>query len=105
MEIAHWSGRRYLRSLLPVDPSRAAQGDLPLKPRGVYLVTGGAGKLGLVLASYLATRYQARLVLKRDFRIDHITLQPEWLRKDSPERAIAVELCAGWMALLAPEPS
>lgn len=34
--------------------------------------------------------HQARLVLKRDFRIDHITLQPEWLRKDPPERAIAV---------------
>jgi cobalt-zinc-cadmium efflux system protein len=34
--------------------------------------------------------HQARLVLKRDFRIDHITLQPEWLRKDLPDRAIAV---------------
>lgn len=34
--------------------------------------------------------HQARLVLKRDFRIDHITLQPEWLRKDPPGRAIAV---------------
>jgi len=34
--------------------------------------------------------HQARFVLKRDFRIDHITLQPEWLRKDPPERAISV---------------
>jgi cobalt-zinc-cadmium efflux system protein len=34
--------------------------------------------------------HQARLVLKRDFHIDHITLQPEWLRKDPPERAISV---------------
>jgi cobalt-zinc-cadmium efflux system protein len=34
--------------------------------------------------------HQARLVLKRDFRIDHITLQPEWLRRDPPERAISV---------------
>lgn len=34
--------------------------------------------------------HQARLVLKRDFHIDHITLQPEWLRKDPPERSIAV---------------
>jgi cobalt-zinc-cadmium efflux system protein len=34
--------------------------------------------------------HQARLVLKRDFGIDHITLQPEWLRKDPPERSIAV---------------
>jgi cobalt-zinc-cadmium efflux system protein len=34
--------------------------------------------------------HQARLVLKRDFRIDHITLQPEWLRRELPDRAIAV---------------
>lgn len=28
--------------------------------------------------------HQARLILRRDFHIDHITLQPEWLRKDPP---------------------
>lgn len=38
--------------------------------------------------------HQARLVLKRDFHIDHITLQPEWLRKDPPERAISVRSSA-----------
>jgi cobalt-zinc-cadmium efflux system protein len=38
--------------------------------------------------------HQARLVLRRDFHIDHITLQPEWLRKDPPERAISVRASA-----------
>jgi cobalt-zinc-cadmium efflux system protein len=28
--------------------------------------------------------HQARLILRRDFRIDHITLQAEWLRRDPP---------------------
>lgn len=28
--------------------------------------------------------HQARLILARDFHIDHITLQPEWLRRDAP---------------------
>jgi cobalt-zinc-cadmium efflux system protein len=32
--------------------------------------------------------HQARFVLRRDFKIDHITLQPEWLRKEPPEAAI-----------------
>ncbi len=32
--------------------------------------------------------HQARHILRRDFNIDHITLQPEWLRKDAPEVAI-----------------
>jgi cobalt-zinc-cadmium efflux system protein len=31
---------------------------------------------------------QARVILRRDFRIDHITLQPEWLRKEPPDAAI-----------------
>ena len=32
--------------------------------------------------------HRARKVLERDFQIDHVTLQPEWLRKDAPERVI-----------------
>lgn len=32
--------------------------------------------------------HQARHILRRDFKIDHITLQPEWLRKEPPEAAI-----------------
>ncbi len=35
--------------------------------------------------------HQARLVLRRDFKIDHITLQPEWLRREPPARSVAVQ--------------
>ncbi|WP_230427435.1 SDR family NAD(P)-dependent oxidoreductase [Collimonas humicola] len=84
LEIAHWNGRRYLRSLTPFDPSGMgmAQNALPLKSRGVYLITGGAGKLGLVLARYLATHYQARLILSgRSERLhDEALAQIEALR-------------------------
>lgn len=31
---------------------------------------------------------QARRVLNRNFGIDHITLQPEWLRRETPDRSI-----------------
>ncbi len=34
--------------------------------------------------------HQARLVLRRDFQIDHITLQPEWLRREPPARSVAL---------------
>ncbi|MEI2429481.1 SDR family oxidoreductase [Lysobacter yananisis] len=64
-EIAHWNGRRLLRALLPHQPAGADGADaaLPFKPRGRYLISGGAGKLGLVVARYLAARFQARLLL------------------------------------------
>ena len=34
-----------------------------LKERGVYLITGGAGGLGLLFAEFLTSRYRARIVL------------------------------------------
>lgn len=36
---------------------------LPLRTKGVYLITGGAGGLGLIFANYLAKHYQAKLIL------------------------------------------
>lgn len=37
--------------------------DIKLRQHGVYLITGGAGGLGLIFAEYLANHYQAKLVL------------------------------------------
>lgn len=51
--------RRYAETVLPAS-DRAA---LPLKHRGVYLITGGTGGIGLTLAEWLAKRVSARLVL------------------------------------------
>jgi cobalt-zinc-cadmium efflux system protein len=34
--------------------------------------------------------HNARRILKQEFDIDHVTLQPEWLRRDAPERVRAV---------------
>jgi acyl transferase domain-containing protein len=51
--------RRYIESALPAAEPEA----LPLKLRGVYLITGGTGGIGLTLARWLAERVQARLLL------------------------------------------
>ena len=40
----------------------SAQG-VGLKEKGVYLITGGTGGLGLIFAAYLAKEYKARLIL------------------------------------------
>lgn len=52
-----WESRRFLPHFAGPRES------LPLKVRGVYLIAGGAGGLGMILARHLAERYQARLVL------------------------------------------
>ncbi|KAK1177053.1 SDR family NAD(P)-dependent oxidoreductase [Streptomyces sp. NBS 14/10] len=59
------SGERQVRALRPVTgpASPAAPADVPLRDGGVYVVTGGAGALGRVLAEHLARTHAARLVL------------------------------------------
>ncbi|HEX6159583.1 MAG TPA: SDR family NAD(P)-dependent oxidoreductase, partial [Thermoanaerobaculia bacterium] len=60
-EIRYRDDVREVRVLVPA-ATRLTQ-PLPLKQRGVYLITGGMGGLGLVFADYLAKNFQAKLVL------------------------------------------
>ncbi len=53
---------RFVETLEPVNLSQSVP-ERGLEPGGVYLVTGGTGGLGLELAGYLASKFQARLVL------------------------------------------
>ncbi|MGA2655369.1 MAG: SDR family NAD(P)-dependent oxidoreductase, partial [Gammaproteobacteria bacterium] len=44
-------------------PAFKSGSNLILKKGGIYLITGGAGGLGLIFARYLAEHYQAKLIL------------------------------------------
>ncbi|WP_253941012.1 SDR family NAD(P)-dependent oxidoreductase [Dickeya dadantii] len=67
VELAYRHGARYQRTLSEITPPQAdGNGNEPhlsFVHRGHYVITGGAGKLGLLMAHYLASRYQARIVL------------------------------------------
>jgi acyl transferase domain-containing protein/enoyl-CoA hydratase/carnithine racemase/acyl carrier protein len=60
-EIRYHNGVRLVKRVQSLDLQ--ATEPLPLVDRGVYLITGGAGGLGLIFAEYLAENYRARLVL------------------------------------------
>ncbi|PYQ44523.1 MAG: hypothetical protein DMF77_07050, partial [Acidobacteria bacterium] len=60
--VAYRGRYRWIQSFDPIPPPAVA--DAPrLRPRGVYLVTGGLGNVGMALAAYLARTVKARLVL------------------------------------------
>jgi len=61
--VALRDGDRWLPALEPLRLTDAAPIVREFRPRGVYLITGGLGRIGLCLARHLAGAVQARLVL------------------------------------------
>ncbi|MCB9878130.1 MAG: SDR family NAD(P)-dependent oxidoreductase [Planctomycetes bacterium] len=60
-----WRGAaRHVQELVAIDVDAPGGGRPPVwRDRGVYLLSGGLGGIGLLLAEHLATRTEARLVL------------------------------------------
>jgi iturin family lipopeptide synthetase A len=62
-EIAYRGNHRWVQSYETLKLEAADKNLLPLKEKGVYLITGGLGKIGQVLAGFLAKEYNAGLLL------------------------------------------
>ncbi|MEL7407628.1 MAG: SDR family NAD(P)-dependent oxidoreductase [Cyanobacteria bacterium J06558_2] len=60
---AYRGSRRWVQTFEPVSIKEQVAGKAELREGGVYLITGGLGGIGLVLAEHLATTVQAKLIL------------------------------------------
>jgi phthiocerol/phenolphthiocerol synthesis type-I polyketide synthase E len=54
---------RWMPAPEPLNAALLKDRPTPLRPNGVYLITGGLGGLGLAIARHLAENYHARLIL------------------------------------------
>ena len=63
IEVMYKEGQRWVKNLEEVDLDTQALNQPPLTNRGVYIITGGLGSLGFIMAAYLAKEYKARLCL------------------------------------------
>lgn len=76
--VAYRGKQRWVRHYEPL--ALTAQ-TLPLRQfrdKGVYLITGGLGGIGLILAEYLAQTYQAKLILTGRSAFPPRERWPEW---------------------------
>ncbi|MEM9004051.1 MAG: SDR family oxidoreductase [Cyanobacteria bacterium P01_F01_bin.86] len=61
--IAYRGLQRWVHTVEPLTLNERSTEALPLRASGVYLIVGGLGSLGLILAEYLASTVKAKLVL------------------------------------------
>lgn len=80
--VAYRSGERWTRVFEPAPISATAPPRLRM--RGVYLITGGLGGIGLSLAAYLAKVVKARLVLVGRTSLPEPAEWPLWLETHDP---------------------
>ena len=61
--VAFREQHRWVQTFEPISPAIPTESDLPLRPGGVYLITGGLGRIGLTFTEYLGRKVGAKLVL------------------------------------------
>lgn len=61
--LAYRGSHRWVQTYTPYPVSADSEQPWPLRQNGVYLLTGGLGQIGLLLADYLSRTVNARLVL------------------------------------------
>jgi acyl transferase domain-containing protein/acyl carrier protein len=90
--IAYRHTYRWVRSFESVRLNKPA-GRVPrLKERGIYLITGGLGGIGLILAEHLASSVEARLILIGRSSFPHKNEWDRWLKEHGGDDPVAVKI-------------
>ncbi len=86
---------RWVQTFEPVRLQEVPR-DIPILPRlkrrGVYLITGGLGNIGLTLARYLAESVQARLVLSQRSPFPPRAEWDDWLSSHGEKDPISIKI-------------
>ncbi|HEX8852009.1 MAG TPA: SDR family oxidoreductase, partial [Pyrinomonadaceae bacterium] len=90
--VAYRDNRRWVQAFEPVRLERPPADAAPLKEEGVYLITGGLGGIGLVLARHLAQTLRARLVLTARAGLPPREQWPDWLATHEAEDESSVRM-------------
>ncbi len=87
--VAYRGSRRWAQRYLPMRLESAEKAATPFRSRGIYLIIGGLGEIGLLLAEYLATKMQARIVLLDDGSFPVGNQRAAWLENHPADDAVS----------------
>ncbi len=90
--VAYRSSERQVQIFTPLRLEQPSNDGLALRERGVYLITGGLGGLGLVIGAYLAQTVQARLVMLGRSPMLARTEWQNWLEQHNEQDATSVKI-------------
>lgn len=90
--VAYRGGHRWAQSFEAVRLEEPGGVPLRLRSRGVYLITGGRGGIGLEIAAYLAETVQARLVLLGRTELPEREEWHEWLESHDETDEVSLKI-------------
>ncbi|MCP4990324.1 MAG: SDR family NAD(P)-dependent oxidoreductase [Colwellia sp.] len=89
--VAYRGNNRWVQTYQQVRLDKPVNQSSGFRERGVYLITGGLGEVGLVLAQYLARTRSARVVLTGRSELPPENEWQNWLLPEKPERSSFLE--------------
>ncbi|MFQ4144476.1 type I polyketide synthase [Chlorogloeopsis sp. ULAP02] len=89
--VAYRGNYRWLPTYTAVRLETARE-KIPLQPKGVYLITGGLGGIGLAIAEYLAQTVQAKLILVSRSSLPSKNEWEQWLKDHDRHDATAIKI-------------
>ncbi|MBE9103497.1 acyltransferase domain-containing protein [Nostoc cf. edaphicum LEGE 07299] len=87
--VAYRGSHRWIQTFEAVHLHESTLGKTKLKEGGVYLITGGLGGIGLVLAEYLAKTVKAKLVLIGRKGLPERSQWKQWLETHDSEDSVS----------------
>ncbi|HET8843837.1 MAG TPA: SDR family NAD(P)-dependent oxidoreductase, partial [Ktedonobacteraceae bacterium] len=89
LSVAYRGHTRWTHNYLPMRLEQSERKIVPFRNKGVYLIIGGLGEVGLLLAEYLAAKAQARLVLLDEAAFPASEQWSTWLEQHAQDDAVS----------------
>lgn len=90
--VAYRGNHRWVETFEPFRLTEAQAAQAPLREQGVYLITGGLGSLGLILAEFLAVQARAKLILTTRTAFPAKAGWADWMQANGENHPLAAKI-------------